>query len=154
VAATAPVCNVTVTSPAADPTAPKGFRILPPNATLQDVISAFNYNFSPQVQDAEFNRRLAQISACRQRAFALHRAENQIPKAMDDRIKRINFVEKASCARRSRWRTRRTRSSGSSMTGSCRWSCSTRSGATWVWKDTKTGDANGQGNPDATISGG
>ena len=153
-AATAPVCNVTVTSPAADPTAPKGFRILPPNATLQDVISAFNYNFSPQVQDAEFNRRLAQDLGMPTTSFRIAPSRNQIPKAMDDRIKRINFVEKAIVRKKIKVENPKDKEQWIIDDRVVSLVMLDKTGATWVWKDTKTGDANGQGNPDTTISGG
>lgn len=55
--ATAPVCNVTVTAPAPDPGAPKGFRLLSPTATMQDVINAVNSNTKAMQQ--AFNDMLA-----------------------------------------------------------------------------------------------
>jgi len=55
----APVCNVTVYAPPADPTSPGGFRTIQPRATLEQVIQIVNDNFSPRVQAAEFDRQLA-----------------------------------------------------------------------------------------------
>jgi hypothetical protein len=54
----APFCNVTVFTPPPGSTSPTGFRTLSPTASLQDVIGAFNNNFSPQRQQTEFDRML------------------------------------------------------------------------------------------------
>jgi hypothetical protein len=58
VVAFAPFCNVTVFTPSPSATSPTGFRTLSSTATLQDVINAFNDNFSSNKQTTEATRQL------------------------------------------------------------------------------------------------
>jgi hypothetical protein len=97
VAVSAPFCNVTVFAPPPGPLSPHGFRLLSPNATLQDVISAFNNNFSPQAQQDEFNRQLRHDLegptnvAPKKGSAAQKPSQRQIPKKVDDKIGKIRF---------------------------------------------------------------
>ena len=152
-AATAPVCNVTVTVPAANPTVPKGFRILPPNATLADVIAAFNHNFSPQTQFEEFNRQLAN-DLTPTTSFKIAPSKSQIPKMIDDKIKRINFIEKAIVRKKIKVENPKDKEQWIIDDRVISLVMLDRSGATWVWKDNKSAGATGEGNPEGTLSGG
>jgi hypothetical protein len=109
VAVTAPFCNVTVLPPAGQPFSPGGFRMLSSTASLQDVISAFNNNFSPQRQQDEFNRQLrhdiegpesgqsrvqtSQIRGQQGQQRQQQSSQKQIPKAVNDGIGKIRFTQ-------------------------------------------------------------
>lgn len=55
-AVTAPVCNTTVFSPAPQPVTPHGYKLVPSNATLEQVINIVNQNFSPTTQVQVFQQ--------------------------------------------------------------------------------------------------
>lgn len=55
-AATAPVCNTTVFTPAPQPVTPHGYKLIPAKATLEQAINIINQNFSPTTQVQVFQQ--------------------------------------------------------------------------------------------------
>jgi hypothetical protein len=104
VAVSAPFCNVTVLPPAGQPFSPSGFRTLSPTASLQDVISAFNNNFSSQTQQDEFNRQLrhdiegdesgqSRSQTRQSRVQQQQQSQRQVPKAIKDQLSKLRFTQ-------------------------------------------------------------
>lgn len=96
-AVAAPFCNVTIFTPSPGPTSPNGFRMLSPNATLPQVIDAFNNNFSPSAQDREFERQLGMDIArgTGSRTGGFTAKPSQVGKAAQKEISKLKFLEKS-----------------------------------------------------------
>lgn len=139
-AAPAPFCNVTVFTPEPNPSGPKGFRVIPPGATLQQVIDIVNQNFSPQAQAAEFDRQVARdLRLPLPTGFRVVPSKGQIPKAIDDKIKIIHFTQKAIVRRKFRVTNPEDQSQYVIDDRVVSMVMTDKSGATWTWQDKNVG---------------
>jgi len=131
VAATAPFCNVTVVQPPPGPTSPRGFRTLSHNASLQDVINIFNYNFSPQMMVDNFLRNLR---------ADLNNVQGNIRTAVRQEIGQVHMVQTAIVRQKikvvnpqdpEQW-VIDDRIKAMTMTDN-------KTGANWIWQDANAG---------------
>lgn len=95
--ATAPFCNVTISTPAPNPVAPIGFRLIPAGTPLDQAIRIINDNFSPRTQQREFERMLRddinRPAGAKTTGFKTN--PSQVRRAAQDEISKLRFAETA-----------------------------------------------------------
>jgi hypothetical protein len=143
---------------------PTGFRFLSANATLADVISAFNNNFSEQVQADEFDRQLkARLSPLPQPQvrFKASSPSKQSPKKkptdLEDFVKRqigrLRFTQVSIVRKKIKVENPRD---GNQWVVDDRVKAlvmrDNRTGAQWTWQDSNAGRGISAGNEE-TING-